>query len=37
VRGQPDADTPQLAKGGIPELPATLDRLGGWTAQLVGC
>src|SRR5512144_460696 len=30
-----DANTPQLAKGGIPELPATLDRLGEAGARLV--
>jgi chromosome partitioning protein len=30
-----DANTPQLAKGGIPELPATLDRLGDAGARLV--
>src|SRR6266700_2884720 len=30
-----EADTPQLAKGGIPELPATLDRLGEAGARLV--
>lgn len=30
-----EADTPRLAKGGIPELPATLDRLGEAGARLV--